>query len=79
MPTNDKQFYAKLCGRELSSQEVFEAKSNLVGFFDLLFRIDERLSEKKLPDKQTSHRNSEVVASGSGLLRNFPENPRATT
>jgi len=44
---NSKQFYEKLCGRTLSDQEVFEAKSNFVGFFDLLYRIDKRLEEKR--------------------------------
>lgn len=43
---DDKEFYEKLCSQELSDQEVFEAKSNFVGFFDLLYRIDKRLNEK---------------------------------
>ncbi len=46
IPLQDKQFYEKLCARELSAQEVFEAKNNFVGFFDLLYRIDKRLNEK---------------------------------
>jgi len=30
-------------------------------------------------DNKKSNRNSKAVAQGSGLLRNFPETPRATT
>ena len=41
----DKEFYEKLSKKELSEKEVFEAKSNFVGFFDLLYRVDRRLSE----------------------------------
>jgi hypothetical protein len=43
---SNKQFYEKLCKQELSNEEVFEAKSNFVGFFNLLYQIDKRLSEK---------------------------------
>lgn len=46
MLINDKQFYENLCDRELSDQEAFEAKSNFVGFFDLLLQIDKRINEK---------------------------------
>lgn len=46
MIQNDKQFYEGLCKQNLSDQEVFEAKSNFVGFFDLLFQIDKRLNEE---------------------------------
>jgi len=31
------------------------------------------------PNKKITSRNSKAVALGSGLLRNFPENPKATT
>ena len=41
----NKIFYERLCKRELSSQEIFEAGNNFVGFFDLLIQIDKRHSE----------------------------------
>jgi hypothetical protein len=47
METSSKEFYERLSGRNLSDQEAFEAKSNFVGFFDLLYRIDKRNEEKK--------------------------------
>ncbi|EKE25637.1 MAG: hypothetical protein ACD_5C00089G0002 [uncultured bacterium] len=43
----NKEFYEKLSKKELSEQEVFEANSNLVGLFDLLFQIDKRLGDRK--------------------------------
>ncbi len=46
MSEKDKQFYENLAGEPLSEQEAFEAKSNFVGFFDLLFEIDQRINEK---------------------------------
>lgn len=52
---NDKTFYKKLCKQDLSNQEVFEAKSNFVGFFDLLLQIDKRLNEK---NNEQDNRNS---------------------
>lgn len=55
MLTEDKQFYENLCKRELSDQEVLEAKSNFVGFFDLLFQIDKRLNEES---NDQNNRNS---------------------
>lgn len=54
MLSTEKQFYEKLSKKELSSQEVFEAKSNLVGFFDLLYQID----KKKKDDKSSSSAGS---------------------
>lgn len=47
MKVSDKEFYETLSKKELSNQEVFEAKSNFVGFFDLLYCIDKRNNEKK--------------------------------
>jgi hypothetical protein len=47
MKTSSKEFYEKLSGKSLSVQEAFEAKSNFVGFFDLLYHIDKRNEEKK--------------------------------
>jgi hypothetical protein len=46
MFSSDKQFYEKLSQRGLTDQEAFEAKSNFVGFYDLLYRIDKRLKEQ---------------------------------
>lgn len=46
MKSSTKEFYEKLSGKELSDQELFEAKNNFVGFFDLLYRIDKRNKEK---------------------------------
>ena len=46
MFSEDKIFYEKLAGKELSDQEVFEADSNFVGFFDLLLKIDNRIKNK---------------------------------
>ena len=51
MRISDKEFYEKLSGKELSEQEVFEAKSNFVGFFDLLYRVDKRNRGNLKPKK----------------------------
>ncbi|HEX8974570.1 MAG TPA: hypothetical protein VF817_03735 [Patescibacteria group bacterium] len=51
---DEKIFYEKLSKKELSGQEVFAAKSNLVGFFDLLYQID----KKKKEDKSSSSAGS---------------------
>ena len=58
MSPNDKQLYEELCGKELSDQEVFEAEGNLVGFFDLLYRIDKRIKEKSDEKNQRGANNS---------------------
>jgi hypothetical protein len=50
----NKELYEKLSGKSLSDQEAFEAKHNLVGFFDLLYRIDKR-NEEKAKNSQNSH------------------------
>ncbi len=39
---SNKEFYEKLSGKKLTDKEVSESKSNFVGFFDLLLKIDER-------------------------------------
>jgi len=36
--------YEKLYGRTLSNQDAFEANHNLIGFFNVLLRIDKRLN-----------------------------------
>lgn len=46
MQVDDKEFYQKLSKKELSDNEVLEAKHNFVGFFDLLFRIEKRVNEQ---------------------------------
>ncbi len=46
MSEKDKQFYENLAGKPLSDQEVFEARNNFVGFFNLLFEIEQRNKEK---------------------------------
>ena len=53
METSMKEFYERLSGKSLSDQEAFEAKSNFVGFFDLLYRIDQR-NENEKRDKRAS-------------------------
>jgi len=47
MESDDKKFYERLSERLLSDQEVFEARSNFVGFFNLLYRIDKRNEARK--------------------------------
>ena len=54
---SDKEFYEKLSKQTLSEKEVFEAKHNFVGFFDLLFRIDKRLKEQQ--EKGSNKTNNE--------------------
>ncbi|HHX67080.1 MAG TPA: hypothetical protein GX708_03365 [Gallicola sp.] len=39
----DPNIYKKLYKRKLSKEEVFEATSNLAGFFELLIEIDKEL------------------------------------
>jgi hypothetical protein len=48
MLSPEKAFYEKLSKKELSDKEVFEAKSNFVGFFDLLYCIDTLSGKKKI-------------------------------
>lgn len=57
----NKEFYENLSKKELSEQEVFEARHNLVGFFDLLYQIDKRLGE----DKKSEDKNDLAVCSAS--------------
>lgn len=46
----NKKIFEKLYNRPLSNQEAFEANRNLIGFFDVLLKIDKRLN------KSTSNR-----------------------
>ncbi len=43
----DKEFYEELSGKKLTDQEVFEAKRNFIGFFDLLLKMDRRNKQKQ--------------------------------
>jgi len=43
--TNNKKVYEKLYGHPLSNQEVFEVHHNLIGFFNVLLKIDKRLQK----------------------------------
>ncbi|OGY30842.1 MAG: hypothetical protein A3A57_01125 [Candidatus Woykebacteria bacterium RIFCSPLOWO2_01_FULL_41_12] len=38
----DKQIYERLYGRELTNQEIFEVKQNLMGFFEMLIKLDKK-------------------------------------
>ncbi len=46
MLDKDKQFFEELYQRALTEQEVFEAKYSLLGFFDVLSKIDQRLKRE---------------------------------
>lgn len=51
MFSKKKDFYEKLSGKELFDQEVFEARDNFVGFFDLRIWICIKKSTV-IPQKQ---------------------------
>lgn len=51
---NHRPLYEELCKKELSHQEYVEAKQNFVGFFDLLYRIDQRLAKQKEVSSESS-------------------------
>lgn len=53
MLSSDKEFYENLSKKELSEQEVFEAKHNFVGFFDLLYCIDKMNYGKVMNNDET--------------------------
>ena len=40
-----KLAYEKLYGRNISTQAAFEANHNLIGFFNVLLKIDKRLQK----------------------------------
>lgn len=42
----DKKLYERLSGKKLTDQEAFEAKSNFVGLFYLLHKLDIRNKER---------------------------------
>ena len=58
MFSEKKTFYEKLVGKELSDQEVFEARDNFVGFFDLLLKIDNRINNKNNEQNNRGANNS---------------------
>lgn len=43
---------------DVSQEDLFEAKFNLLGFFDVLYRIDQRLEKEKIGNaKDLQHKN----------------------
>ena len=40
-----KSAYEKLYKRTLTNQEAFEANHNLIGFFNVLLKIDKRINQ----------------------------------
>ncbi len=47
-----QQIYKEEYGKELLFTEATEAANNLIGFFDLLLKIDKRNEEKEKSDKR---------------------------
>lgn len=53
MPLSDKSvqefkgIFKKECGKEYTDAEAREAANNLVGFFELLIKVDRRNKQKK--------------------------------
>ncbi|MCK4520437.1 hypothetical protein KAT95_01030 [Candidatus Parcubacteria bacterium] len=47
-----QKIFEKDYGKKLSRQETFEAANNLVGFFDLLFKIDRRVNSQRYKSKK---------------------------
>lgn len=47
MLDKDKQFFEELYESTLTEQDIFEAKYNLLGFFDVLSKIDQRLKREE--------------------------------
>jgi hypothetical protein len=47
-----QEIFEKDYGRELSTKEVYEAACNLLGFFDLLLRIDRRINPHRYKSKK---------------------------
>ena len=50
--TSNKEVLEKLYRKQLSKQELFEAKTNLMGFFETLMKVDKRMRIKKKLEKQ---------------------------
>ena len=50
--------FEKDYGRKLSEKDAFEAAHNLLGFFDLLLKIDRRVNPQRYkPKKKTGGKN----------------------
>ena len=47
----DKQIYERLYGRELTNQEIFEVKQNLMGFFEMLIKLDKKQKQTQFQQK----------------------------
>lgn len=46
-----QEIFEKDYGRKLSKKEAFEAAYNLLGFFDLLLKVDRRVSPQRYKSK----------------------------
>ncbi len=44
--SQNKQVYERLYGRELTNQEFFDVKQNLMGFFEVLIKLDRVQKER---------------------------------
>ena len=44
--SQNKQVYEKLYGQELTNQEFFDVKQNLMGFFEVLIKLDRVQKER---------------------------------
>jgi|GEM_PF-1732524 len=63
-------------GKELSHQEAEEAVNNLVGFFDLLLKIDRR---NKLDNKESENKRRRINKNSNHITgRNVLVDPRTT-
>jgi len=47
-----QEIFKKDYGRKLSKKEAFEAAYNLLGFFDLLLRIDRRTNPQRYKSRE---------------------------
>ncbi len=47
-----QEIFEKDYGRKLSKKEAFEAAYNLLGFFDLLLKIDKRINPQRYKPKK---------------------------
>jgi hypothetical protein len=64
----------KVKDQNLTPQQKEAIAEQLADFF-----FDFWTNRQNKSDNKKINRNGQAVASGSGLLRNFPENPKATT
>ena len=47
-----QEIFEKDYGKKLSKKEAFEAAYNLLGFFDLLLRVDRRVNPQRYKPKE---------------------------